>query len=126
MGLVNEQAAVQLQLDEAAAASIGGDAVGERAAAAADEQSLRSALECMDEIEEQISGFQFSPLSPLGYGECAQQLWTAPRLRFQLAFFLDYDGTLTPIVENPSAAKLHEEPFPPPRNKKHRRPAFLF
>jgi len=79
-----EQAAVQLQLDEAAAASIDGDAVGERAAAAADEQSLRSALECMDEIEEQISGFQ-------------------------LAFFLDYDGTLTPIVENPSEAKLSEE-----------------
>ena len=69
---MNEQAAVQLQLDEAAAASIDGDAVGERAASAADEQSLRSALECMDEIEEQISGFQISPVSPLGYGECAQ------------------------------------------------------
>ena len=27
----------------------------------------------------------------------------------QLAFFLDYDGTLTPIVENPSEAKLTEE-----------------
>jgi len=27
----------------------------------------------------------------------------------QLAFFLDYDGTLTPIVENPSAAILSEE-----------------
>ena len=26
-----------------------------------------------------------------------------------LAFFLDYDGTLTPIVENPSDAKLTEE-----------------
>jgi len=27
----------------------------------------------------------------------------------QLAFFLDYDGTLTPIVDNPSEAKLTEE-----------------
>jgi hypothetical protein len=27
----------------------------------------------------------------------------------QIAFFLDYDGTLTPIVENPSEAKLSEE-----------------
>ncbi len=27
----------------------------------------------------------------------------------RLAFFLDYDGTLTPIVENPSEAKLPEE-----------------
>ena len=48
------------------------------------------------------------------------------RLRFQLAFFLDYDGTLTPIVENPSEAKLHEETSRRPETRNIARHAFVF
>jgi trehalose 6-phosphate synthase/phosphatase len=38
------------------------------------------------------------------------EAWLSPHLkRYRLALFLDYDGTLTPLVEHPSKAQLSEE-----------------
>jgi len=76
----------QLPPPEASSASIAGDdgnasVVLEQLA---EQHLVPSALEHLDEIEERMRNQQ-------------------------LAFFLDYDGTLTPIVENPSEAKLTEE-----------------
>jgi len=87
-----EQATLLQQIDEANAAAEGlalgeissGTVLTSALASVDDEEEVPSALARLDEIEAKMEGFQ-------------------------LAFFLDYDGTLTPIVETPSEAKLSEE-----------------